>query len=92
MSEIEEGRTPLVATKLHGGPYDTESYTAGWEMGALQGALASHVVSAMAVTVRDTNLRQADLICMAYGYVLRACGKSAGQTMVEITKMRDDIG
>jgi hypothetical protein len=91
MGPVEEGRTPLIATQLHGGPYDTEAYTAGWEMGALQGMLASHQVSAAALTIRDTNLKQADLVCMAYGFVMRPCGKSAGQTMVEITRMKDDV-
>lgn len=67
------------------GPYDTEAYMAGWEMGKLANTLARSP-GALAQDIRADNLRQADLLAMAYGYVLVNHGFRGGLVSVEIMK------
>jgi hypothetical protein len=62
---------PFVTVTSKGGPYDDESYTAGWEMGALDRdlRLAALLGSDTSATIRSDNLPQAELIAMAHGYL-----------------------
>lgn len=75
----------LVATTPLGGAYDTEAYMAGWEMGVLANTLA-RTPQAIAQEIRADNLRQADLLAMAYGYVLINHGFRGGLISVEIKR------
>lgn len=80
----------LVATTSEGGQYDTEAYQAGWEMGVLANSLA-RTPQAIAQMVRADNLRQADLLAMAYGYVLINHGFAGGLVSVEIVRAAQDF-
>lgn len=75
----------LVATTPHGGAYETEAYMAGWEMGRLANTLA-RTPQSVVQEIRADNLRQADLLAMAYGYVLINHGFSGGLVSVEIKR------
>lgn len=81
MSEI-----PLVATTEYDGMYEPASYAAGMEMGELKGLLSSGQVSIVAQTVRAENLRQADILAMAYGFTLRCYEARGGLIEVEIRR------
>jgi hypothetical protein len=59
---------PFVSVTSHGGPHDDASYSAGWEMGALDALLEHQKPGIHALTIRDTNIEQADLIAMQHGY------------------------
>lgn len=59
---------PFVTVVSAGGPHDDESYTAGWEMGALDNRLAGSWDD-VAATIRTANRAQADLIAMRHGYI-----------------------
>jgi hypothetical protein len=81
--------TPLVATREFGGPYDSASYIAGWEMGELQAMLAEgHQIYAL--SIRAENLRQADILAMSYGYLMAAHEMRGGLVNVEIYKAAPD--
>ena len=63
---------PFVACKSHGGPYDDESYVAGWEMGALAERLGMMVlvgaIPQPVLTIHRANLEQLDLVVMPFGW------------------------
>ena len=59
---------PFVVVASKGGPYDDSAYTAGYEMGLLDAALAAAPARHEA-TVHAANATQADLIAMRHGYV-----------------------
>jgi hypothetical protein len=59
---------PFVSVTSKGGPHDDESYTAGWEMGALDAELAHARVVKNERLIHTANEAQADLIAMRYGY------------------------
>ncbi|WRQ08250.1 hypothetical protein JDBV14_00680 [Mycobacterium phage harman] len=68
---------PFVTVTDHGGPHDTDSYAAGFEMGQLDSELrslanlASGRPAGMRAHVHTVNLPQADLIAMRYGMTMR---------------------
>jgi hypothetical protein len=60
---------PFVTVESKGGPHDDMSYTAGWEMGGLYARLEFTVLRRpFTLTIDATNIPQADLIAMKYGY------------------------
>lgn len=71
--------------------YDRDSYRAGMEIGELKVMLSTRQVSALALSVRDSNLRAADLIAMAYGYVVQAYESHGGFTEIEVRKSEAEI-
>lgn len=58
---------PFLPVASRGGPYDDGAYTAGYEMGTLDAALAAHP-TAHRTTIHSANATQADLIAMHHGY------------------------
>lgn len=59
---------PFVVVASKGGPYDDDSYCAGYEMARLDAALEAGPRHHQ-VTIRTANATQADLIAMHHGYV-----------------------
>lgn len=59
---------PFVTVASKGGPHDDESYTAGWEMGALDVALANDTTGYHEQVIHTANAAQADLVAMKHGY------------------------
>lgn len=61
---------PFVVTASHGGPYDDDAYTAGWEAGHIDTLLQlarDLGLGLPELTVHRANLPQIDLIAMRYG-------------------------
>lgn len=58
---------PFVVVASKGGPYDDGAYTAGYEMGMLDGALAAGPARHETM-IHSANATQADLIAMRRGY------------------------
>lgn len=60
---------PFVACVSNGGPYDDESFTAGWELGAIDMAL--NVMAPLGATfarwIKPGMVEQLDLIAMKHG-------------------------
>ena len=76
---------PFVTVTSKGGPHDDESYACGWEMGALDALLGFGHPSSVAQAIHSSNLAQADLIAMRWGYTLRHTpSKAEGWTEVMI--------
>lgn len=59
---------PFVTVASKGGPHDDDSYTAGWEMGALDVALSNDTVGYHEQMIHAANAPQADLVAMKNGY------------------------
>ncbi len=62
---------PFVACKSHGGPYDDDSFVAGYQAGEVGRTLALHAVSngtRATFTVRTDLLRQVELAAMSHGF------------------------
>lgn len=66
---------PFVVCASQGGPYEDQSFVAGWECGALDAKLAG-VADVGGVTivrhVRTASVPQLDLIAMRYGFKVTA--------------------
>lgn len=60
---------PFVTVASKGGPHDDNSYTAGWEMGALASRLEYERPAVVQMTICTANASQADLLAMKHGYV-----------------------
>lgn len=62
---------PFVVCESQGGPYDDESFVAGYELGLLSGRLEAQPQFHRA-TLRTASMHQVDLIAMHHGYTLRS--------------------
>lgn len=64
---------PFVVVQSEGGPFDDESYSAGYEMGHmwcfLQMVTGMNDIRNIDLMVRSANVPQADLVAMHFGYV-----------------------
>lgn len=60
---------PFVVCKSEGGPYDDDSFTAGYECGLLD-HLLSHGPISYQCYIRVGNVPQADLIAMRHGFTM----------------------
>ncbi len=66
---------PFKVCKTQGGPYDDESFVAGWTLALLDRDLAEAVVDRLPVTgrsLRPAMMPQVDLIAMKHGYGVAA--------------------
>ena len=61
-----EMELPFVSIKSKGGPYDDESFAAGFEMGTLDVILGTPYLQIHTMAIHTTNVKQADLIAMHY--------------------------
>lgn len=63
---------PFVAVASTGGPYDDESYSAGWEAGTVDAELRALPLSVdqATYTLRADHLAQFDLIAMRHGWTV----------------------
>jgi hypothetical protein len=77
---------PFVTVTSKGGPHDDESYTAGWEMGALDSWLANGGTAVHSQVIRSDNRDQADLIAMRHGYRMTAGVETDGWLNVIFTR------
>jgi hypothetical protein len=59
---------PFLPVQSLDGPYEDCAYVAGWEMGMLDGELRMGGHREFAVTIRQENREQADLVAMRHGY------------------------
>jgi hypothetical protein len=61
---------PFVVCESQGGPYQDESFVAGYELGNLSAQLEAHPPF-IRLPLRTASMRQVDLIAMRHGYTLR---------------------
>jgi hypothetical protein len=59
---------PFLPVQSRGGPHDDDAFTAGYEMGLLDGQLGNSEFD-QGTPVRSGNREQADLIAMRHGYM-----------------------
>lgn len=79
---------PFVTTATHGGPHDDESYVCGWEMGALDTVcnMTSRIGGVPKFRqIHTSNVEQAELIAMRYGYGLEVGDNYMGWTQITFT-------
>jgi hypothetical protein len=73
MSEPEDDSyhlvMPFVAVVSRGGPFEDDSYVAGYEMGLLSAALGMQPAT-FRTTIHAGNRAQADLLAMKHGYTM----------------------
>lgn len=63
----------FIVCRSENGPYDDDTFSAGWRFGILHGALATPPgPDAVTVHVRCFEVKQADLVAMAAGYVIQS--------------------
>lgn len=63
---------PFVAVKSEGGPYDDDSFAAGFRCATVSMVLAERDRALFAVMAREGELRQLDLIAMRAGYTTKS--------------------
>lgn len=69
--DIEFGLVmPFVVCESQGGPYQDDSFVAGYELGMLAARLESKPAF-LRLPLRTASMRQVDLIAMRYNYSLR---------------------
>lgn len=85
---------PFVVVASKGGPFDDQSYTAGWEMGRLDAQLADSEMNEVTwpsdttVTIRTETVPQFDLLAMHYGYSVEQRDSGVeGWTYVRLVRM-----
>ena len=61
---------PFVVCESQGGPYQDESFVAGYELGQLSARLEAKPAF-LRLPLRTASMRQVDLIAMRHGYSLR---------------------
>lgn len=93
---------PFVAVASRGGPYDDESYCAGWEANAfaalivdLNKANLPGVEIGLKLPVRSANVAQLDLIAMNAGWLVRVCrtwGPADEWSYIHLTQASGDDG
>lgn len=66
---------PFVVVKSKGGPYDDDSFVAGWRAGVIDKQLEAHDSPAVdgesPISVETALLPQLDLIAMSHGYHMK---------------------
>ena len=62
---------PFVAVKSRGGPFDDDSYAAGWEMASLHAHLLNGQPDQHEQSLLRSNREQADLVAMHTGYTVK---------------------
>lgn len=89
MSEPEEADydlvMPFATVASKGGPYDDQSYVAGYEMGHLDYRLADYACQYHEATVRSANTPQADLIAMRHGFAVNVHSDDGEWAMLTFT-------
>lgn len=58
---------PFVVCASQGGPFDDAAFTAGYEMGRLDGLLTRTDIQRWTETIRTPNVPQAELLAMKHG-------------------------
>jgi hypothetical protein len=81
---------PFVVVKEHGGPFDAESFSAGYECGNIMRMLdqVPPEVPALVLTVRTANVPQIDMFAMHHGWLAAAVpyGEEAYWSVMELTR------
>ena len=80
---------PFVTVTSKGGPHDDEAYTAGWAMGTLDRDLSRSIGPVEQDTILTSNLPQADLIAMRYGWNMQT-KKTTEPTWTHVTFTRSN--
>lgn len=80
---------PFVATTALGGPFDTESWVAGWNAGLLNAALAAGPPEHLSA-VDPGNEPQADLIAMRHGYRTEVQGRVDGWVRILFARVEEE--
>ena len=83
---------PFVAVASHGGPFDDQAYTAGYEMGLLD-ALLGHPYSfgSQCGTFREENRGQVDLLAMRHGWKVAFTELGEGWIGVEFVRVDEKL-
>lgn len=61
---------PFVACQSNGGPYEDDSFTAGYECGRLDTLFQFQIPRRYQCYIKTANVLQIDLIAMKYGYLM----------------------
>lgn len=82
---------PFVACKSQGGPYDDQSFVAGYQAGRIDAALTSLKPvggTELRATIRTDLTRQIDLIAMHHGFsmTLLPCEEAPGWTFATLRR------
>lgn len=92
MTDERPFNIPLVSVTSRGGPFDDESYKAGFELGqfsAMLSALPDTVTHyAYPIMVRVSNLHQMDLVAMNYNFCLHVTQIEEACALVVVTRSR----
>lgn len=83
---------PFVTVASAGGPHDDDAYTAGWQMGSLDAALASSVANRWHDSIRSDCRGQADLIAMKHGWAAEFEDSDGGWLHMTLTRRSAEGG
>ena len=72
---------PFVVVESAGGPYEDESYIAGFEASRID-ALLTQLPRRIAIAVRTPNLPQVDLIAMSHDYLVHRGEETESHTNI----------
>ena len=84
---------PFVACHSQGGPYDDQSFVAGYQAGQLARSLAAAAVvgaTEVKATVNSDLVKQLDLIAMHHGFIAVAEASDEAPTWTFVTFRKDD--
>jgi len=81
---VNELVVPFVTVVSAGGVHDDDAYAAGWEMGVLDALLERTTASSHNQVIQTSNVPQADLIALRYGWTLEAEELSDGWTNIQL--------
>lgn len=79
---------PFVSVASKGGPHDDDSYTAGWEMGALDAELQHSSEPLLERYIHEASTGQADLIAMRRGFTATITRRADGWAFLRLTAVR----
>lgn len=78
---------PFLCVKTNGGPYDDNSFAAGYQCGAIHAALGARNLDVTCMPVLPEVLLQVDLIAMRSGYTTQAVALADGWVHVTFTRV-----
>ena len=81
---------PFLAVESKGGPYDDQAFTAGYQMGNINGLLEDRRIAATTFIIYQPLKEQADLIAMRFGYTMEVLHDDSEEWMqVGYTRIED---
>lgn len=84
---------PFVVCRSQGGPYDDDSFVAGYELGRTAAQLPIYdalEISSWGTRIRTASLPQLELIAMNWGWTIRTGWEHDGWTDVDLERVDDE--